>query len=576
MEGQSSSGMDSRPSRRTLAGRKKKGPVNELVADETIYGKIIATSAFENAALCVIVMNAAWIGVDLDYNGRPGVTPLLFVTWDNIFCVLFTTEIVIRVLAYRRMIHFFTDPILWKWNLFDLTLVLLMVVETWILPFLFEGEGQLSQLSMLRLLRLLRISRVFRMVPELGMMVKSMAAAARSVSSTLVLAIGIMYVFAILLTQWAKSGEAEGKFDYYFGTIPFSLMTLMQVMVYDDTFSLIRPCMEQSWYVGALLILFILIGSFTVLNMLIGVICEIVGDTTSQEKEKLLRIRVEEVFASIDEDESGTITRKEFGADAKRLLKRLGIDSHLLQNAFDIIDVDDSNSLDMNEFISMIFRLLHPPKTQDVLIIHRKIDRLAEQLGLPDLNQKQKKKGPTEGGGAPQRSPLASAKPTIAAQHAQRMQEQFLAELRKEATELSRTAARDAAQELASSSAREMAKDIAERDETERRVDKKRFGSQLATLEAAVARLERRIQRATMDGDGIDVAAEQVEPEDGEQGEAEEPFAAFVRQEMQRLSNQMARQASAIGRLEKHFAYAEGSWLCDGPSSSSSSRQGPR
>ena len=56
-----------------------------------------------------------------------------------------------------------------------------MVIENWLLSWMIsDPEGAMSSLSALRLLRLLRISRIFRMVPELGMMVKSMAAAARS------------------------------------------------------------------------------------------------------------------------------------------------------------------------------------------------------------------------------------------------------------------------------------------------------------------------------------------------------------------------------------------------------------
>merc|ERR1719443_694252 len=127
-----------------------------------------------------------------------------------------------------------------------------MILETWVLAFLASGMSmnQLTLLRMLRMSRLMRISRIFRMVPELGMMVKSMAAAARSVSSTLVLEIGLMYVFAVIFTQWGqdKTGlcsnteleEGECVFYEQFGTLPHSLLTLMQILVFDDTFDLIR------------------------------------------------------------------------------------------------------------------------------------------------------------------------------------------------------------------------------------------------------------------------------------------------------------------------------------------------
>lgn len=60
----------------------------------------------------------------------------------------------------------------------------------------------------------------------------------------------------------------------------------------------------------------------------------------------------------------------------------IGIDFKLLLTAFDIVDKDDNGVLDRNDFIQMIFKLLHPPETQDVLLILRKLGKLGEYLGL--------------------------------------------------------------------------------------------------------------------------------------------------------------------------------------------------
>merc|ERR1712226_209603 len=98
--------------------------------------------------------------------------------------------------------------------------------------------------------RLLRIVRVLQFAPELQMMVNSMIAALRSVSTTFVLALGIMYVFAILLTMWAKAHiqkyECEGFLcvDKSFGTLARSFLTLMQILCFDNTFSLIRVVLK--------------------------------------------------------------------------------------------------------------------------------------------------------------------------------------------------------------------------------------------------------------------------------------------------------------------------------------------
>lgn len=45
----------------------------------------------------------------------------------------------------------------------------------------------------------------------------------------------------------------------------------MQILVYDDTFALIRKTLRINAVYGLLLIVFIIIGAFTVLNMLIGI-----------------------------------------------------------------------------------------------------------------------------------------------------------------------------------------------------------------------------------------------------------------------------------------------------------------
>ena len=61
---------------------------------------------------------------------------------EIVFCILFTGEIVVRWFSYKRPKFFFIDPDMWKWNLFDATLVLLMVVEVCILSWAVTGKGR--------------------------------------------------------------------------------------------------------------------------------------------------------------------------------------------------------------------------------------------------------------------------------------------------------------------------------------------------------------------------------------------------------------------------------------------------
>ncbi|KAF4674957.1 hypothetical protein FOL46_003403 [Perkinsus olseni] len=345
---------------------------------------LASDSRFQNWALVVIVLNAVWIGIDEDHNYKGSGIPLVvFDVGEHIFGFCFTFEILVRILAYRKKADFFNDKHLRLWNIFDLCLVVMMVIEIWVLLILDADASTLGSLSVLRLLRLLRITRVFRMVPELGMMVKSMAAAARPMSrsfSTGVVA--IRYVFAIILTNWAKGSEERlikevdgvpGFFDDMYGTIPKSMLTLWQVLVFDDTFSLIRATLSEGPACGALLLIFIMLGAFMILNILIGVICEIVSGTTETEKDKLLRERIVEVFDAMDVDGSGTLTENEFNAQAASRLQKLGVDEDVVAVAFQIIDSSGHGCIDQDEFVQMLLKMLHPPTTQDLLLLQKNL-----------------------------------------------------------------------------------------------------------------------------------------------------------------------------------------------------------
>ena len=82
------------------------------------------------------------------------------------------------------------------------------------------------------------------MIPELGIVVKSMAAAARSVSMMFLLIVVIMYASSVILTQWVKTPERYDKcigqicFKEYYGSTIDGMLTLLQMLVFDDSLKL--------------------------------------------------------------------------------------------------------------------------------------------------------------------------------------------------------------------------------------------------------------------------------------------------------------------------------------------------
>merc|ERR1719160_1882793 len=100
--------------------------------------------------------------------------------------------------------------------------------------------------SMIRLLRLLRLSRMVRLmrsVPELVTLLKGMAAATRSVFSTLLLLVLFMYVFAIVFKQQTEGLE---KVEADFNTILNAMWTLLIFGTFLDDIGLILHRLSQS------------------------------------------------------------------------------------------------------------------------------------------------------------------------------------------------------------------------------------------------------------------------------------------------------------------------------------------
>ena len=81
--------------------------------------------------------------------------------------------------------------------------------------------------------------------------------------------------------------------------------------------------------------------------------------------------KIEDLFAEMDEDDSGTISWDEFNRKIS-LLTTLGLDKDTMRLQFELIDTDMSGFLDTREFIHTLFRLVNPPNCQEILVIKRK------------------------------------------------------------------------------------------------------------------------------------------------------------------------------------------------------------
>jgi len=179
-------------------------------------------------------------------------------------------------------------------------------------------------LRLLRLLRITRMAKLMRFFPELQIIVKGMVAAVRSVVCTAILQLLTLYVFAILFTSEYHQGDTldddvAGTAEGLFGSMGKSMRNLFVMGTILDDITLccnyIRGSKKNTSMMIAF-VAFVLISSFTMLNMLIGILCEVVCATGEGERNKNTEVHVREainnLFTTMDTDKNGEITREEF------------------------------------------------------------------------------------------------------------------------------------------------------------------------------------------------------------------------------------------------------------------------
>eukprot|EP00427_Karlodinium_veneficum_P045896 CAMPEP_0169302864 /NCGR_PEP_ID=MMETSP1016-20121227/69035_1 /TAXON_ID=342587 /ORGANISM="Karlodinium micrum, Strain CCMP2283" /LENGTH=354 /DNA_ID=CAMNT_0009395619 /DNA_START=570 /DNA_END=1634 /DNA_ORIENTATION=- len=176
------------------------------------------------------------------------------------------------------------------------------------------------------------MGKLVRYFPELQIIVTGMVAAVRSVASAAVLLVLVLYVFSIIFTNVYHQGLedddlAESRCEegipsacanVLFGSLGKSMRHLFIMgTILDD----LTKCTDtirgtSNTIMLFVLIVFVLISSFTMLNMLIGILCEVVQATAEAERLKSSTARIRDaitsLFCTLDEDDSGTISRQEF------------------------------------------------------------------------------------------------------------------------------------------------------------------------------------------------------------------------------------------------------------------------
>eukprot|EP00927_Polykrikos_kofoidii_P083241 TRINITY_DN8483_c0_g1_i1.p1 TRINITY_DN8483_c0_g1~~TRINITY_DN8483_c0_g1_i1.p1 ORF type:complete len:781 (-),score=142.02 TRINITY_DN8483_c0_g1_i1:41-2383(-) len=343
-----------------------------------IWQAIARNPRFDNLTLAVIGFNAFWIMIDTDHNTADMLLEAepIFQVAENFFCFYFSLEWLIRFRAFKIKQNCIKD----MWFVFDSALVAVMLCETWGVTMVLivhvggaggaggKQSGLLKLFRLFRLSRMARMARLFRAMPELMIMIKGMAVAMRSVFFTLLLLLCIVYVFAIIFVQLCGPRGALPESSVgrdFFPDVIMSMNSLLLEGALPDQSAFVSEVGAPHPVMRILVMLYILLAGLTVMNMLVGVLCEVISVVSSVEKESLLvnfvKSELIEMISIGDTNQDRHISKEEFlgllgNARATRALSNLGVDPVGLIDFSDQIFAEPRD-LSFAEFMDIILQL---------------------------------------------------------------------------------------------------------------------------------------------------------------------------------------------------------------------------
>ena len=227
---------------------------------------LVNSKLFNRIVVVLILVNAVILGAKT-------YLPLMKIYGNELYEVerailwFFVFEVVLKIVTNGP--RFFQRP----WNLFDAVIVGMSVLPNYGMLSVFRGARVL--------LVLMLISDTPRLRRTMGVLTHALPGIA---SIAAILAV-VLYLFAVLATNFFG-----GAFPEWFGNLHTSLFSLFQIMTLDGWVDMVSQIMEVFPTAWIFFILFIIISTFTVLNLFIAVMVDALHHMHRQEEETEIKL----------------------------------------------------------------------------------------------------------------------------------------------------------------------------------------------------------------------------------------------------------------------------------------------
>jgi len=222
---------------------------------------ILESRIFISFITAVIIINAFTLGLETSakITSKYG---LILSLVDKIALTIFTLELMGKLLVYR--FNFFKDG----WNVFDFIIVVVSLIP---------ASGPFS---VLRAFRIFRTLRLLSIVPSMRRIIQAIFISIPGILSVGTIIILIFYISSVLTTNFFGNSFYE-----WFGTIGNSMYTLFQIMTLESwSMGIVRPVMKEYPLAWLFFVPFILVTTFAILNLFIGIIVDAMQQISGDDK----------------------------------------------------------------------------------------------------------------------------------------------------------------------------------------------------------------------------------------------------------------------------------------------------
>lgn len=217
----------------------------------------------------------------------------------------------------------------------------------------------------------------------------------KSLYWTVVLLFLMIYVVAVYLTQLVLDYRVEKslggtqpneQLGQYYSSLFRSILSLYQAISggvdWDD---LVNPLIQEiSPLIGLIFTFYIAFSILALMNVVTGVFVESALKNAKEDSDNYMISHARNLFREASGN-MGIIRWAQFEAmvgtdQMKEFFSHIGVDVSEAKSIFHLLDVDDSDEIDLDEFLSGCVRLRGPAKAIDVSCLMLETQQLAKRM----------------------------------------------------------------------------------------------------------------------------------------------------------------------------------------------------